>query len=71
MRMAKDTQAPGPCASCGHDPACGFSSVIEDDVQSWYCHADDHSCYAPSDLVILDSWEVIPARRYEGEVEVM
>ena len=31
----------GPCAICGHDPACGFASVEGD----WLCHADDHSCY--------------------------
>ncbi len=31
----------GPCARCGHDPACGFASVNGD----WLCHDDDHSCY--------------------------
>lgn len=31
----------GACASCGHDPACGFASVNGD----WLCHDDDHSCY--------------------------
>lgn len=31
----------GPCAVCGHDPACGFASVDGD----WLCHDDDHSCY--------------------------
>lgn len=31
----------GPCARCGHDPACGFASIDGD----WLCHDDDHSCY--------------------------
>lgn len=36
-----DDENVGPCARCGHDPACGFASVDGD----WLCHDDDHSCY--------------------------
>jgi len=34
----------GPCVTCGHDPACGWSQVGDD----WLCHTDDHSCYVTS-----------------------
>lgn len=50
----------GPCAACGHDPACGFSSVSRGDTEEWYCHTNDHSCYeaatrreALSDFILL------------------
>lgn len=31
----------GPCARCGHDPACGWSRIND----AWLCHTDTHSCY--------------------------
>jgi hypothetical protein len=37
----------GPCARCGHDPACGFAQVNDD----WLCHTDDHTCYATGGVV--------------------
>jgi hypothetical protein len=37
---------PGPCAACGHDPACGFASVSIGDDERWYCHDDDCDCYS-------------------------
>lgn len=52
--MAATTQwmtEPGPCGTCGHVPACGYASVIVDGEVVWLCHADDHSCYAPSGAV--------------------
>lgn len=36
---------PGFCASCGHDPACGFASIDDSQGFRWLCHDDDHSCY--------------------------
>lgn len=45
----------GPCAACGHDPACGYASTWnERDGERWFCHDDDHSCYAPSGFVCCD-----------------
>lgn len=45
----------GPCAVCGHDPACGFASVEGD----WLCHADDHSCYFGAGIGPLDNGHAI------------
>lgn len=37
---------PGPCVSCGHDPACGFASIWNaESGERWFCHDDDHSCF--------------------------
>lgn len=33
------------CVGCGHDPACGWASITIDDIERFYCDADDHSCY--------------------------
>lgn len=34
------------CVTCGHDPACGHASIYMNGVERWYCHDNDHSCYA-------------------------
>lgn len=50
-----DQQGRGPCAGCGHDPACGFASVYRDGVERWLCHCDSHSCYAPAGWNVMQS----------------
>ena len=42
--MPDDLNGLGPCAACGHDPACGWAQVNDD----WLCHTDDHTCFAPA-----------------------
>lgn len=43
-----EEDTPGPCGACDHDPACGFASIYQGGVETWYCHDDDHTCYAGS-----------------------
>lgn len=53
---------PGPCAHCGHDPACGFASIGDD----WYCHDDDHTCYSVAEtLRYTGDFLAMLAPRYE------
>lgn len=55
-----DLHGLGPCAACGHDPACGWSQIGED----WLCHADDHSCYQlvqPFDVRLPDPHPCFPS----------
>ncbi len=42
----------GQCVVCGHNPACGYASIIHDGREDWYCHGDcahevagNSSCY--------------------------
>lgn len=47
----------GPCAACGHDPACGYASIAQGDgPERWFCHTEDHSCYMQQSTPLQLAW---------------